>query len=221
MSYFNPAFLKFFKELSKNNTSEWFNENRRVYEKEVKKPFTVFVEEMIKLIQKHEPEVQIKASDAIMRINKDIRFSKDKTPYNTHVAANISVYGKKDKSYPGFYFQLSPEKITIYGGVYAVEKENLQKIRNYIAGNLKDFSSIYKDKLFKESFGNIQGEQNKRIPVEFQSIFEKEPLISNKQFYYNTSLEAELILDDDLPEKLMNYYRAGIKLNSFLKNAFH
>jgi uncharacterized protein (TIGR02453 family) len=108
MSYFNPAFIKFFKDLSQHNTTEWFNEHRKVYEKEVKKPFAEFVDEMIKRINKYEPEINIKASDAIMRINKDIRFSKDKTPYNTYVAANISAYGKKDKSYPGFYFQCGP-----------------------------------------------------------------------------------------------------------------
>lgn len=220
MSYFNTSFLKFFKELSKNNTSEWFNENRKTYEKEVKKPFSDFVEEMIKRIQKYEPEVQIKPSDAIMRINKDIRFSKDKTPYNTHVASNISVYGKKDKSYPGFYFQLSPEGIMIYGGAYMVENTTLQNIRNHIAGNLKTFSTAYNDKLFKEKFGSIQGDQNKRIPTEFQAVSEKEPLIANKQFYYSASLKPDIITSDELPDKLMEYYNAGKKVNDFLKLAW-
>ncbi len=102
MNFFNPTFIKFFKDLSSNNSSEWFNENRKIYENEVKKPFALFVETMIGRIKKHEPETKIEPADAIMWINKDIRFSKDKTPYNTHVAANISMMGKKDKSYPGF-----------------------------------------------------------------------------------------------------------------------
>lgn len=220
MSYFNTSFLKFFKELSKNNTTEWFNENRKTYEKEVKKPFSDFVEEMINRIQKYEPEVQIKPSDAIMRINKDIRFSKDKTPYNTHVAANISAYGKKDKSYPGFYFQLSPEGIMIYGGAYIVENTTLQNIRNHIADNLKGFSTAYNDKVFKANFGKIQGEQNKRIPTEFQAVSEKEPLIANKQFYYSASLKSDIITSDELPDKLMEYYHAGKKVNDFLKLAW-
>ncbi len=220
MTYFNPSFLKFFKELSENNNTEWFNENRKTYEKEVKKPFSDFVEEMITRIRKYEPEVQIKPADAIMRINKDIRFSKDKTPYNTHVAANISVYGKKDKSYPGFYFQLSPQGIMIYGGAYMVENTTIQNIRNYIANNLKNFSAAYNDKTFKEKFGKIQGEQNKRIPAEFQGVWEKEPLIANKQFYYSASLNPRGITSDELPEKLMEYYHAGKKVNDFLKLAW-
>jgi uncharacterized protein (TIGR02453 family) len=121
MSYFNSAFINFFKDLSENNSTEWFNENRKTYEKEVKKPFTDFVNEMIERIKEHEPEIEIKASDAITRINKDVRFSKDKIPYNTHVAANISKYGKKDKSYPGFYFQFSNEKILMAGGSYVID----------------------------------------------------------------------------------------------------
>ncbi len=219
MNYFNASFLKFFKELSKNNTTEWFNENRKTYEKEVKNPFSDFVEEMIKRIQKYESEVQIKPSEAIMRINKDIRFSKEKTPYNTHVAANISKYGKKDKSYPGFYFQLSPEGIMIYGGAYMIEKNTLQDIRNYIASDLNGFSAAYNDKSFKQKFGKIQGEQHKRIPTEFQNVVEKEPLIVNKQFYYSASLKSDIITSDELPDKLMEYYLAGKKVNDFLIKA--
>ena len=222
MTYFNTSFLAFFNDLSANNTTEWFNENRRIYEKEVKKPFSDFVEEMIKRIRQYEPEVQIKPSDAIMRINKDIRFSQDKTPYNTHVAANISKFGKKDKSYPGFYFQLSPEGIIIYGGAYMVDNTTLQNIRNYIANNLEDFSTAYNDKAFKEKFDTIQGARNKRMPPELQAIAAgKEPLIANKQFYYTASLQPGIITSDELPDKLMEYYLAGKQVNDFLRLAWN
>jgi uncharacterized protein (TIGR02453 family) len=220
MSYFNASFLNFLNELSKNNNSAWFNENRKTYEKEVKKPFSAFVDEMISRIRKYEPEVNIKSSDAIMRINNDIRFSKDKTPYKTHLAANISVYGKKDKSYPGFYFQLSAENIMIYGGLYMLDNTRLQNVRNFIAKDLNTFSKLYNDKSFKELYGNLQGEQHKRIPKEFQSVAEKEPLIANKQFYYSASLTARIITTDELADKLMAYYLAGKKINDFFKLAW-
>lgn len=219
MTYFNSSFLKFFKELSKNNNKEWFDENRKTYEKEVKKPFADFVDEMINRIHDEEPEVLIKPADAIMRINKDIRFSKDKTPYNTYVAANISRYGKKDKSYPGIYFQLSHEGVMIAGGAYMVDNPTLQAIRNYIADNLKEFSAAYRDKSFKEKFGEIQGEKSKRIPPEFKEIAEKEPLILNKQFFYSATLKPDIITSEKLPEILMEYYRAGKRVNEFVKKA--
>jgi uncharacterized protein (TIGR02453 family) len=212
--------LDFFSELSKNNNKVWFDENRKTYEKEVKQPFKDLVEEMISRIQVYEPEVQIKPSQAIMRINKDIRFSKDKTPYNTHVAANISKYGKKDKSYPGFYFQLSHEGISIYGGAYMVDKDTLQSLRERISNNLNIFSKVYNDLFFKKKFGDIQGEQHKRIPKEFQDTFEKEPLIANKQFFYSTSIKPDIITSEKLPDALMEYYLAGKTVNDFLKQAW-
>ncbi|HCS21707.1 MAG TPA: TIGR02453 family protein [Bacteroidetes bacterium] len=220
MPHFSPAFLSFFKELAKNNTTEWFNANRKTYEKEVKKPFADFVMDMIIRIQKHEPEIQIKPADAIMRINKDIRFSKDKTPYNTHVAAILSKTGKKDKSYPGLYFQLSPEGLAIYGGAYMIENDKLEKIREHIATHLKEFKSLYSDAAFKEKFGAIQGEQHKRIPQAFQEAHAKEPLIANKQFYFSAFLKPEIIVSEKLPEKIMEYYIVGKKINDFLKQAW-
>lgn len=174
---------------------------------------------MIHRIRKHEPDIKIKASDAIMRINKDIRFSKDKTPYNVYVAANISLYGKKDKTYPGFYFQLSHDKIMIVGGAYMVETPALQILRTNIAKNLKEFAGAYNDKTFKQKFGSIQGDKNKRVPEEFQSIAVKEPLILNKQFYFSAELRSDIITKDELPEKLMEYYLTGKKLNEFLRSA--
>lgn len=218
-TYFNSGFTDFFKSLSKNNSTSWFNDNRKTYEKEVKKPFSDFVEEMIKRIKKYEPKISVKAADCIMRINKDIRFSKDKTPYNTHMAANISEYGKKDKSYPGFYFQFSPEKVLVVGGSYSLEPDKLQKIRSFIAANPKKFAAAYSDTKFKEKFGEIQGEKNKRLDDVFQKVVDKEPLIANKQFYYQAELKPGILKDADLPETLMQYYQAGKKVNDFLKEA--
>lgn len=219
MAHFNQEFIKFFIELSQNNHKKWFDENRKTYEKEVKKPFSEFVGKMILNINEHEPGVQIRPSDAIMRINRDIRFSKDKTLYNTHVSAIISATGKKDKSYPGLYFRLSPEGIDVYGGAYMLDTATLKRVREFIANHLKNFSTTYNDKEFQTKYGQIEGEKHKRIPTEFKDIAEKEPLILNKQFYYSAHLESELITSDKLDKTLMEYYIAGKKVNEFLKKA--
>jgi uncharacterized protein (TIGR02453 family) len=219
MAHFDKNFINFFKQLSANNTGAWFNENRKTYEASVKEPFKAFVEEMITRIKKHQPEVNIGAADAIHRINKDIRFSKDKTPYNTHVSANISSQGKKSKEEPGFYFQLSPDKISIFGGAYMVEPASLQKIRAAIAKDPKGFATLYNDKEFKSKFGAIQGDKNKKIPDEFKAAVEKEPLIANKQFFYSADIKATAITKDDLADVLMEYYKAGKKMNDYLKKA--
>src|SRR5690606_21384118 len=134
---------------------------RKKYEKDVKKPFALFVEIMIQEAQKLYPDIQITPREAILNVNRDIRFSADKTPYNTYMAAVISPKGKKDKSYPGYYIQLSHEKVSIFGGAYMLEKEPLLKVRTAISENLKEFASLYNDKPFKAKYGNIQGEQHK------------------------------------------------------------
>jgi uncharacterized protein (TIGR02453 family) len=220
MAFFSPSFLTFFKQLAKNNNTTWFNENRSVYEKEVKKPFAVFVEEMIKRISQHEPDVKIKPADAITRINKDIRFSKDKTPYNLHVAANISAYGKKDKAYPGFFFSLGPENIQIYGGVYMPDKAQLENIRKTIVSNPKEFEEAINDAAFISHFGHIRGETQKRLEPDLKAIVAKQPLIANKQFYYSAELEPENITKESLADTLMEYYNAARKVNRFLQKAF-
>ena len=115
--------------------------------------------------------------------------------------------------------QLSPEGISIFGGAYMVENNQLANIRNYIAENLEEFAAVYNDKTFKAKFDTIQGEQNKRVPKELQELAEKEPLILNKQFFYSTNLKPELITSESLVETLMEYYLAGKKVNAFLKRA--
>ena len=217
MAFLSKSFVDFFSQLAANNSSDWFAEHKKEYETSVKNPFRAFVEEMIKRIQVHQPEVQITAADAISRINKDIRFSKDKTPYNTHVSANISSQGKKSKEEPGFFFQLSHEGISIYGGAYMVEPQNLQKLRSHIAGNLKRFNTLYNEKDFKEKYGALQGEKNKKLADEFKAIAEKEPLIANKQYFYTAKLKPQQILKEDLSDVLMSYYHAGKKMNDLLK----
>lgn len=219
MNYFNPEFLKFFKELTKNNSGEWFNNNRATYEKEVKIPFSLFVTEMISRIQKLDPAVKIKASDAIMRINKDIRFSRDKIPYNTYVGAIISPHGRKSKEYPGLYIQLGAEKISVFGGAYMVEKDTLQRIRKYLAKNPDEYIKITGAKSFKDKYGEIRGEKNKILPPEFKGIEQKLPFIANKSFFFSADLSAKEVLSQKLPDLLLDYYKAGKPVNDFLIKA--
>lgn len=220
MPYFSPAYVKFFKDLAKNNKTDWFNDNRKVYESEVKKPFASFVEAVISNVQKHDPAVKIKAGDAIMRINKDIRFSKDKTPYNLYMAAIVSATGRKSKEYPGLYIQIGADHLAIYGGAYMVEKENLQKIRTAIAKNNAAFEKAINHAPFKKFFGSIQGEKNKVLAPEFKKLVEKQPLIANKNFYFMAELEGKLITSDKLMDKIMEAYSAAKPVNDFLIGAF-
>jgi uncharacterized protein (TIGR02453 family) len=219
MIYFTNEFFKFFNELEFNNNTTWFNANRLAYENNVKKPFVALTEEMISRINKHDKNINLKASDCIFRINKDVRFSKEKIPYKVHVSANISRMGRKSHEFPGFYYQLSPDKMIVAGGAYMLEKEALYSIRSYILKHNKEFESIINEPDFKSKMSEIKGEKNKIIPSEFKSFALTQPLIANKSFYFWVELDSKEILSPNLEDILMNYYITGKPLNDFLTKA--
>jgi len=219
MAFFTDDFSAFFKELAKNNNRDWFQDNKKRYETSVKKPFEAFVTEMLGRISAADPSVQITAKDAILRINRDIRFSKDKTPYNLHRTAILSAGGRKNKEIPGLFLRLSPEMIAVMAGAYVVGKESLQRIREAITFDRNSLSNIIDNKTFIEKFNSIRGEQNKRIPKEFQAAAAENPLVANKQFYLMAELSPDWITKDDLADHLMTYYHAARPLNDFLQNA--
>ncbi|SHJ46789.1 DUF2461 domain-containing protein [Aquimarina spongiae] len=219
MQCLTEDFISFFKELAANNHKEWFHENKKRYESSVKKPFTVFVGKMIEEIQKVDANLMIEPKDCILRINRDIRFSKDKTPYNLHYTAFISRGGKKDKSIPGFFVRFSPEMVGIMGGCFGPDKEQLLKIRTKIKEDPKTFRKLIEEQQFIEHFGELKGEAMKRIPKEWQQAIEKEPYIANKQFYFVTEKPSDLILSEQLIEELIGYWKIMQPLNDYLTKA--
>lgn len=219
MAYFEKDFLDFFTELEKNNNKDWFDQNRKRYEKSVKKPFTAFVQKMIERMQEIDPSILVQPKHCVFRINRDIRFSKDKTPYKTNVSAVIGRGGKKDKTNPTMYFELSPRDVRIYSGVYMMEKEQLYNIRQEIAYSMDEFKKLVADKSFVKTFGEIHGEKNKRLDKDLIESAEKQPLIFNKNFYYFKKFDSKIILKDNLDDILMDTYKVAIPLNNFFQRA--
>ncbi len=219
MAWFTNDFNAFFKDLAKNNNKDWFDANRKRYEASVKAPFEAFVAEAIKRIAKHDKTINLEAKEAIFRINRDIRFSKDKTPYKLETSAIISPAGRKDHSIPGIYFALGPESVKIYGGAYMPEKDQLERIRTAIVRDGKGFRKAIGAKAFVSLFGSVQGEVNKVLPAEFKAHAAKEPLIANKQFYVGAELPAKLVTDPKLMAVLMDHYLAMCPFNAWLAGA--
>jgi uncharacterized protein (TIGR02453 family) len=192
-------YFKFFVELEDNNNKEWFDANRKRYEKDVKAPFSKLVEKIISEIAFVDESISsLEVKDAIFRINRDIRFSNDKTPYKTRMSAIISPSGKKDKSFAGIYFEIDKSSVNIYGGVYMPDKDQLLSIRNKIAEDMDGFHSAIANKEFVAHYGGFsEAEQNKRLPKELMAAAEEEPLIYNKAFFYHSH---ETIKDKNNPK---------------------
>lgn len=223
MAYFTPKFNTFFMGLAANNNKDWFAENKKLYEKEVKEAFAKFLTDLFQRIkEKYDPTFDLQVKDAVFRINKDIRFSKDKSPYKLHVSAVVSKHGRLDMQDPGMYIQFGMEEIWIGGGLYEPEKENLEKVRTHIAKNIDRVKQILGDKNFKKFYPNgIEGQAIKRIPKELKDAFEKEPLVANKQFYFMAVYEEDenIILRKDLLDWVIEHYEAGLAWNKFLAEA--
>jgi len=219
MQYFTNEFIKFFKDLRKNNNRPWFLENKERYIEHVKEPFIKFIEDLIIAIHTQDEAVRIDHKQAIFRINRDIRFSKDKTPYKTYAGAVISPTGRKNKNIPGIYIALTNEKISIYGGAYHPTTQEIYAIRDAIAKDPKEFNKLLKDKNFKKHYGEFRGEKYKRIPKGYEDAAEICPEVINKQFFYGTELDPKLITDPKLFKTIMEYWKAGKHMKDFLYKA--
>lgn len=216
MKYFSPDFTAFFKELAANNNREWFSAHRDRYEQSVKAPFTVFVTDLIAALSKKDKGLRVKPADCIFRINRDIRFSKDKTPYKLNVSAAISAGGRKDTESPGIYVELGPEKFALAGGVYMPSRESLDSIRKAIARQPDTLMKLLNAPAFKKSWGELQGERNKIIPSEFRAAAERCPYLFNKQFYFWKEYAPSHIEKPGLLEKVVAHYEAGRAVGDFL-----
>jgi len=217
MQFFSSEFIDFFNQLENNNNRDWFNENKKVFVNFVKEPFEVFIEALLNEVKEDDESIELTPKEAIFRIYKDVRFSKDKTPYKTHVSAIISEGGRKDFTSPGIYLEFNNNGINFYGGAHFLERDQLQNLREFISDNLDEFHSIINDKKFKKHFGFLLGEKNKRIPTEFKELHLTEPLIANKQFYVIKKFGSEKIASKNLLKTIMDLYHVGRPLNEFLK----
>ena len=212
------AFYEFFIELSANNQKSWFDENRARYEREVKALFLTFVESvLVKMAAVDGRFSGMEAKQCIFRINKDIRFSKDKTPYKLHCAAAIQIGGRKEMGAGGLYIQLGPEECGLYSGVYMPEKEELMRIRGLIAGDLEGFNRVITDKAFVKYFGTVRGEKNKRIDADWVVAAAEQPLLYNKQFYIQHAMDAEDTLRSNFDDYVVEVWKASKGFNAFLQ----
>ncbi len=186
----------------------------------MKEAFAQLVTDLLLEIPELDNDITMAPKDAIFRINKDIRFSKDKTPYNTIVKAGFAKGGRKS-SYAGFYLGIDADHIHLGGGVYSLPTPDLKKLRMHIASNSEEIEKLAKEKEFVDVYGKIQGETITRIPTEFKAAFEITPLIANKQFYYMTKYATLEHLDNkNLKNFILDHFKIILPLNQYLKSAF-
>lgn len=214
-------FFEFFIGLAANNHKGWFDEHRHEYEEQVKVPFEKLVRELLDAMAKEDRRLAaVRPSDCIFRINRDIRFSKDKTPYKLNRSAIIGAGGRKDMSPDGFYVELGPENCGFYAGSYMPEKPHLQAIRQKISLEPDRWLAITADKAFVKQFGKVQGEKQTRVAPEWKALAEKVPDLKNTQFYIHHSFSADDYLEmKDPVGYLMKLWKVAGPFVRFLSEA--
>ncbi|MCD4735822.1 MAG: DUF2461 domain-containing protein [Bacteroidales bacterium] len=155
--------FEFLSELKKNNNRDWFTEKKNQY-LSAKAEFESFIGDILLVSAQFDKSLAgIDVSKCVFRIYRDIRFSKDKTPYKTHFGAFMSRDGRKGK-YAGYYIHLDPGGSFIAGGVYKPDKDVLKSVRSEIYYNLSEFESILNEKRFKDIYAGLDGEKLVRPP---------------------------------------------------------
>jgi uncharacterized protein (TIGR02453 family) len=163
-----PSTLKFLKDLKKNNNRTWFEAHRKQYEN-AKEDFLLFAEKLIAGIGAFDPPIaQLKAKDCTFRINRDVRFSKDKSPYKNNIAVYFNRNGKKANG-AGYYLHIEPGKSFAAGGMWQPEPKELSSIRQEIDYNFDDWTKVIGNTAFKKTFTEgIKGEALVRPPKGYE-----------------------------------------------------
>lgn len=212
--------ISFLRSLKSNNNKEWFDSNKNKY-MEAKEEFEAFIQKLIVGLSKFDKRIHpdMKAKDCLFRIYKDVRFSKDKTPYKTHFGAYITPGGKKSEI-AGYYFHLDPADVFIAGGNWQPMPDHLQAIRQEIDYNGDKLVKILKSKSFRTYFNELSEEDKlKTVPKGFDKEHQYLELLKLKSFVAYYRVELKKLKSKDFDSSIIGGFKAMFPLLEFLREA--
>ena len=179
---FTPATLRFLRALRRNNRREWFNAHRDDYEAHIRQPMTAIVLQLAEDFREFGPEFVASPKTSMYRIYRDIRFSENKMPYKTHVAASFPTRGLQKHEGAGLYFHVSPEQVWVGGGMYALPAPQLHAVREHIAANARRLRTLVESPAFRRDAGALHGERLQRVPRGFPKEHHAAEYLKFRQF---------------------------------------
>lgn len=209
--------IRFFRGLARNNKREWFQPRKPVFEEQVRKPMAELCDALNQALKRFAPNYVTDPAKAVYRIYRDTRFSNDKTPYKTHIAASFrhKFLGGDDRG-AGFYFQVSHKDVSVGGGIYMPSPETLLAIRHHIAGHHKVLETILKRRAVQRLLGDIQGDSLTRAPKGFAPDHPAAGLLRRKQIYFFTELPPDLATTPDVYKEIITRFEAMTPFLEFL-----
>lgn len=213
--------LKFLRNLSRNNTKEWFDEHKQAYQ-DAKADYESIVQQLIDGLSRQDTEVTgLQVKDCVFRIYKDVRFSKDKTPYKTNMGAAFSPGGRKSPR-PGYYFHLEPGGNSFAaGGLWMPDAPMLKKVRQEIDYNFAEFQQIISNKDFIKYFGKIEGEALKSAPQGYQPDNPAIAYLKLKSFTVSHNFSDEVCTQPALVREVLKAFAVMQPFIKFLDRALH
>ncbi|HEY1206051.1 MAG: DUF2461 domain-containing protein [Bryobacteraceae bacterium] len=213
---FPPEGLAFLRSLKRNNRREWFQPRKHIYDEKVRAPMVALVSALTAAMMKFAPDYVREPEAAIYRVYRDTRFSPDKTPYKTHVAAIFPRRGLDKHACAGLYFSVSPETIEIAGGVYMPTPDELRAIRLYLLDRHQEFRRIMRGRTLRALMGELMGAELARVPKGFCAEHPAADLVRCKQWLLDIELDPALAATPKLYEELVKRFRAMTPFVEFL-----
>ena len=215
-----PSTFNFLKKLQKNNNKPWFEDHRNEYEN-AKADFISSIEKLIPALSEIDPEISdLNAKQCTFRINRDVRFSKDKRPYKNNMAAYFNKAGKKGNG-AGYYLHIEPGKSFAAAGIWMPEAKDLIKIRQEIDYNFNELIKIIENSAFKKIFINGLNSEEKLIRPP-KGYTEDNPALNYlklKSFVIRKPLEDKIIMSSDFTKNIIKVFHAARPVISFLNRA--
>jgi len=213
--------LKFLKDLKKNNNKPWFDAHRKEYEA-AKKDFEQMIQAVIDRHGKTDKTIShLKAKDCLFRINRDIRFSKDKTPYKTNMGAYINRGGKKSL-YGGYYFHCEPGQSFVGGGLWMPMPNELNKVRQEIDYNLAEFKKIIGSKKFKSVYNDVSRDAEytlSRVPKGYEADNPAAEYLKLKSFVAIAKVSDADLNSKEIVKKITTAFEALQPMLAFINHS--
>jgi uncharacterized protein (TIGR02453 family) len=213
---FSAETLRFLRALKRNNRREWFNAHRDDFEAHVRQPMTAIVERLAIDFRAFAPELVASPKASIYRIYRDTRFSENKTPYKTHIAAVFPTRGLLKHEGAGVYFHVSTDDVWIGGGMYSPEAPQLQSVREHIAANVRKLRAIVESPGFRRQVGRLEGERLQRVPRGFPKDHPAAEFLKFRQFLAGAEFPASLATSPKFYSTLLGVFRQVTPLARFL-----
>jgi len=205
--YFKPEALTFLRNLARHNDRAWFQPRKEQFEAELREPMLAIVRRITDAMMDFAPAHVRPAEKSLFRIYRDTRFSNDKRPYKTHVAAWWRPEGVEKTSGAGYYFHVSAKEVIIAAGAYMPEKEQLAAIRHWLLDHHAEFRKLLNRPAVKENYDEFEGNALTRPPKGFPQEHPGMDLIRCRQWGLAAELPAKAALKKDIADVVIRYFK--------------